>query len=325
MKQSAATEIRNRPRLRRALLQWYDQNCRDLPWRKTRDPYGIWVSEIMLQQTRVAAVIERYERFLKKFPSVRGLASARESTVLAQWSGLGYYHRARNLHAAAKIVTREGRFPQDADAWRALPGIGRYTATAIASIAFNEPVAVLDGNVARVLRRLLGRPLTSAASWQIAESLLDRARPGAFNQAMMELGATICVPRQPPCAACPILAFCRTRGQDHSPTRKPRQRKRHISYELAVSNGSVRMIRRSKNTNLMPGMWELPQCAEAVNENQILFSLKHSITNTDYHVRVVKCLGKSSDTGSWVNVPRVPQLALTGLARKILCKAGIIR
>jgi A/G-specific adenine glycosylase len=325
MKQSTGPEIRNRPRLRRALLQWYDQNRRDLPWRKTRDPYRIWVSEIMLQQTRVAAVIERYERFLKKFPSVHGLAAAREASVLAEWSGLGYYRRARNLHAAAKTVAREGKFPHNAEAWRTLPGIGRYTAAAIASIAFNEPIAALDGNVERVLRRLLGQPLTSAAAWQVAEDLLDRARPGDFNQAIMELGATVCVPGQPLCAGCPIQAFCCTRGRDYSPRRKARQRKRDIAYELATSDGSLHLVRRSKNASLMPGMWELPQCAEAVNENQLLFSLKHSITNTDYHVRVIKCLRKSSDSGSWVNVSRVPQLALTGLARKILCKAGIIR
>src|SRR5216684_42429 len=144
------------PHLRRALLAWYDQNRRNLPWRQTRDPYRIWISEIMLQQTRVAAVIPRYVEFLLRFPSVQKLAAARESSVLAQWSGLGYYRRARNLHAAAKIIVREKIFPQNAEALRALPGIGRYTAAAIASIAFNEPVAVLDGNVERVLQRVLG-------------------------------------------------------------------------------------------------------------------------------------------------------------------------
>src|SRR6266852_1906117 len=139
------------PHLRRALLAWYDQNRRNLPWRQTRDPYRIWTSEIMLQQTRVAAVIPRYKQFLSRFPSVQKLATARESSVLAQWSGLGYYRRARNLHAAAKIIAKEKTLPQPAEAWRALPGIGRYTAAAIASIAFNEAVAVLDGNVERVL------------------------------------------------------------------------------------------------------------------------------------------------------------------------------
>src|ERR1700682_466789 len=152
--------------LRRALLAWYDHNRRDLPWRQSRDPYHIWVSEIMLQQTRVAAVLPRYEKFLRRFPTVQKLASARVTSVLAEWSGLGYYRRARNLHTAAKEIVREraGIFPQDSETWRKLPGIGRYTAAAIASIAFGEPVAVLDGNVDRVLRRLLGRH-SARESW----------------------------------------------------------------------------------------------------------------------------------------------------------------
>src|SRR6476660_8090540 len=140
---SLAIGERSMPQLRRALLAWYDRNQRDLPWRKTRDPYAVWVSEIMLQQTRVGAVLPRYQEFLDRFPTVEKLAAAREASVLAQWSGLGYYRRARNLHAAAKVVAREGKFPKTAEAWRSLPGIGRYTAAAIASIAFQEPVAVL--------------------------------------------------------------------------------------------------------------------------------------------------------------------------------------
>jgi len=325
MKRNAELEIRNHPQFRRALLRWYDQNRRDLPWRKTRDPYRVWVSEVMLQQTRVAAVIAKYERFLKKFPSVQRLSSAREASVLAEWSGLGYYRRARNLRVAAKIVAREGKFPRSAEGWRVLPGIGRYTAAAIASIALDKPVAVLDGNVARVLRRLLGLPITSAAAWRVAQVLLDHARPGDFNQAMMELGATICLPGQPLCTRCPIRAFCCTRGRDQSSRHKPRQRKSSIAYELAVSAGFVRMVRRSRNASLMPGMWELPQCADAINEGQLLFRLNHSITNTDYRVGVIKRAGKSSDDGTWVRLSGVPRLALTGLARKILCKAGIIR
>src|ERR1700737_4857785 len=176
--------------LRRPLLAWYDRNRRDLPWRKTRDPYHIWISEIMLQQTRVAAVLPRYEKFLRRFPTVRKLASARVTSVLTEWSGLGYYRRARNLHAAAKEIVREqaGVLPQTADTWRKLPGIGRYTSAAIASIAFGEPVAVLDGNVARVLRRLLGSN-SERESWNAAQQILDRKRPGDFNQAIMELGA----------------------------------------------------------------------------------------------------------------------------------------
>ena len=196
---------------RRALLRWYDQHRRDLPWRATRDPYRIWLSEIMLQQTRVAAVLEHYRIFLERFPNVQALAAASEEAVLGAWSGLGYYRRARMLHRCAGQIAEQhgGCFPRNAEALLALPGIGRYTAAAIASIAFAEPVAVVDGNVERVLQRLLGIKLTAIdlaapQTWPHAQALLARSRPGDFNQAMMELGATVCVPRAPRCAACPV-------------------------------------------------------------------------------------------------------------------------
>src|SRR5689334_7817852 len=178
------------PEFRRKLLQWYDAHARALPWREDRDPYRVWVSEIMLQQTRVAAVIEHYLEFLRRFPTVQKLAGAREASVLAAWSGLGYYRRARMLHAAAKVVAREraGKFPTTAAGWRELPGIGRYTSAAIASIAFREPIAVVDGNVERVLQRVSGDRLSGEKVWIAAEDVLDRERPGDFNQAMMELG-----------------------------------------------------------------------------------------------------------------------------------------
>src|SRR5450755_2289271 len=195
--------------LRRALLDWYDAHHRDLPWRggpqlpssgncgDRRDPYPIWISEIMLQQTRVAAVLDHYARFLQRFPTVQALASAREQSVLALWSGLGYYHRARRLHQAAKVIARErkGEFPRTAESWRELPGIGRYTAAAIASIAFGEPVAVVDGNVERVLARMFGEPRSGALAWRRAQELLDGLHAGDWNQAMMELGATVCTPQ----------------------------------------------------------------------------------------------------------------------------------
>jgi A/G-specific adenine glycosylase len=196
-------------------LRWYDRNRRDLPWRADRDPYRIWLSEIMLQQTRVSAVVEYYRRFLARFPTVHDLASARLPSVLAAWSGLGYYRRARALHAAAKQIVhdRKGAFPKSAEEWRRLPGIGRYTSAAIASIALDEAVAVVDGNVERVLQRLTGNTLFREEQWTKANALLDRTRPGDFNQAMMELGATICLPRTPLCAACPISSACITRNK----------------------------------------------------------------------------------------------------------------
>ena len=202
-------------RFRGRLLAWYDANKRDLPWRANRDPYSVWVSEIMLQQTRVAAVIDHYRRFMKQFPTVQKLASSREATVLAAWSGLGYYRRARMLRMAAKEIVKlhGGSFPGDSASLRGLPGIGRYTSAAIASIAFGEPIAVVDGNVERVIQRLQGCWLTGEAPWQRAEEFLSRKRPGDFNQAMMELGATICLPANPLCERCPVASCCLTRGK----------------------------------------------------------------------------------------------------------------
>ena len=318
---------RNLPKFRRELLGWYDNQRRDLPWRKTRDPYRVWVSEIMLQQTRVAAVLLRYEQFLRRFPSIQRLAAARQASVLAEWSGLGYYRRARNLHAASKIIARErsGKFPQNAEAWRDLPGIGRYTAAAIASIAFNEPAAVLDGNVERVLRRLLGRVHSPKESWAAAQRLLDCARPGDFNQAMMELGATVCLPGQPRCSECPIARFCRTRGRGASVSRKPRQHKREINCVLAQNKDSILLVRRAANESLMPDMWELPLSTSHNASDEKLFSVRHSITITDFKVSVIRRHGFPPGTGEWIRISRLNVLPLTGLAKKILRRAKIIQ
>jgi A/G-specific adenine glycosylase len=207
---------------RKSLLQWFRKHRRELPWRGTRDPYRVWISEVMLQQTRVAAAIPYYERFLARFPTVQSLAAARESEVLRLWSGLGYYSRARNLHGAAKqMVSRfASHFPATRDEVLALPGVGRYTAAAVLSIAQGAPLAVLDGNVARVLARLgaMRGDLRAPARWRElqgeAQRILAPRQPGDWNQALMELGATVCTPRQPDCGACPLAGFCnaRTRG-----------------------------------------------------------------------------------------------------------------
>jgi A/G-specific adenine glycosylase len=308
------------------LLAWYEAHARDLPWRKTRNPYRVWVSEIMLQQTRVAAVIEHYHEFLRRFPTVQSLAAAHEASVLAAWSGLGYYRRARRLHAAATLVAREygGKFPQTAEGWRELPGIGQYTAAAIASIAFDEPVAVVDGNVDRVLRRLLGMRLTSGQLWCRAEALLDRTRPGDFNQAVMELGATVCTPKAPACVTCPIMAFCATRGEIARLSAPARQKKRNIDYALACGNGSVFLVQRPPNARLMAGMWELPEIEQPANDMTSHFTLRHSITVTDYRVRVWRLPAPAGTDGHWITSDRLNRTALTGLARKILRQAGLI-
>jgi A/G-specific adenine glycosylase len=278
----------------------------------------------MLQQTRVAAVLLHYKKFMQRFPTVQKLAAAPESAVLAQWSGLGYYRRARNLHAAAKVIVnvRSGKFAQTAEAWRSLPGIGRYTAAAIASIASDEPVAVLDGNVERVLGRLLGGVNPSGELWKWAEALLDRTRPGDFNQAMMELGALVCVPSQPRCGDCPIRSYCKTRGLGEKSPAKLRQNKRNVAYSLQRRLGTIRLVQRNEDERLMPGMWELPQSSPS-SEAEQLFSVKHSITTTDYTVNVV--VRGRSEEGKWVRISRLQALPLTGLTRKILRKAAIIQ
>ena len=330
-------------RFRSHLLDWYDTHARDLPWRKDRDPYHVWISEIMLQQTRVAAVIEHYHEFLRRFPTVQKLAAAREASVLAAWSGLGYYRRARMLHAAAKMVAQEhaGQFPATAASLRDLPGIGRYSAAAIASIAFGEPVAVVDGNVERVLDRFFGETLSDEKTWHTAGQLLDPERPGDFNQAMMELGATVCTPRTPSCLACPVVELCATRGERASTAKPARQKKREIHYALDCRKGRVFMVQRARDLRLMPGMWELPETEPPLPPTkkkrasrtgkigsrtaQPSLTLRHSITVTDYTVRVWQMPAPQAIAGNWVTLDKAGTLALTGLARKILRRVAEIR
>jgi A/G-specific adenine glycosylase len=300
-----------------------------LPWRTDRDPYRVWLSEVMLQQTRVAAVIGHYQRFLKRFPTLGKLAAAREASVLAAWSGLGYYRRARMLHAAARVVIKEraGEFPRTSAELRALPGIGRYTAAAIASIAFAEPIAVVDGNVERVITRLLGRPIAAEPLWREAQNLLagdalSLSRPGDFNQAMMELGATLCVPGPPKCLSCPLAAHCATRGELPLPRNGTRAYNRDIAYLLAQRAGQIYLTQRDPSASLMPGMWELPMLPSPNGAHRELFQLRHSITVTNYRVRVFS--GEPPAPGQWFSPNRFATLPLTGLARKILRRAGVI-
>jgi A/G-specific adenine glycosylase len=311
---------------RRSLLRWYDQNLRDLPWRKTRDPYAIWISEIMLQQTRVAAVLEHYRLFLERFPDVQTLAAADEAAVLAAWSGLGYYRRARMMrHCAQQIMAdHNGHFPNTSAALQTLPGIGRYTAAAIASIAFAEPIAVVDGNVERVLQRLDGAVLTSKEMWERAQSQLSLDRPADFNQAMMELGALICTPRQPKCQSCPARKWCVTQGESPRSTRPQTQSKKEIWCTLDHREGRVRLLQRLAKSSLMAGMWELPPAAPAKGRkkrHQPWQTFRHSITTTNYTVNVMKARAAQ---GKWIPVAELSHVPLTGLTRKILRAAGVI-
>ncbi len=320
---TARRSIPSTIQLRHELLAWYDAHQRELPWRESTDPYRVWVSEIMLQQTRVAAVLEHFARFMKRFPTVAALARAREQSVLAIWSGLGYYHRARRMHQAAKVIVRErrGQFPSHFDDWLELPGIGRYTASAIASIAFGEPVAVVDGNVERVLARLDGEALSNGAAWNRAQALLAPKRPGDFNQAMMELGATICTPRSPQCLLCPLVRFCATRGEQPSAKQAPRKRKQLI-YVLVEKAGAVLLVRRASDARLMGSMWEFPQLAEPPTDAAPIARLRHSITDTDYAVSVYRVPELSVASSRWFTPQQWKRAALTGLARKILRKAA---
>jgi len=252
------------------LLAWYDRHRRDLPWRRSRDAWAIWVSEVMLQQTRVETVLPYFERFLARFPTPEALASAPLEEALALWSGLGYYRRARSLHRAAGEVVARGGIPRTAAELAGLPGIGPYTAAAIASIAFDESCPVLDGNVVRVVARRLaedGDPARAATRRRLlaaAAELLDPARPGDANQALMELGATLCRPRAPGCPACPLAAGCRAAAQE-SPEAYPRPRERavprrvrQIAAWVEAGDGRLLIVRRSGEARLLPGLWELP-------------------------------------------------------------------
>lgn len=315
---------RNLGHFRAELLAWYAQHRRDLPWRSRGrgrpQPYRVWVSEVMLQQTRVVAVLEYYKRFLKRFPTLRALAGAKEAEVLAAWSGLGYYRRARMMHAAARQLSLAGgRWPRTASALRELPGIGRYTAAAIASICFSEAAAVVDGNVERVILRLLGRGEGDGSDlWVEAERLLDSQHPGDWNQAMMELGATVCLPKNARCSRCPVYTWCRTRGE-HNVAAPIERRRQHVSLGLVTQGRRVRLVQRPENARLMASMWELPACA--VNGHPPLLVTRHSITNTDYSVRVFR---ETSGGTKWFAREQLRKAALTGLTRKILRRLDYI-
>ena len=290
---------------RRSLLSWYRQHARDLPWRNIRNPYATWLSEIMLQQTRVATVVERYNEFMRRFPTLQALAEAKEEDVLALWSGLGYYRRAHLLHRAAQFVQREfrGKLPRTAHGLRTLPGVGEYTAAAIASIAFGESIAVVDGNVERVLLRILGlaedrsskaRARLSAAAQALVPPPAKRKErsnpPGDHNQAVMELGATICLPRQPLCLECPVMSFCRTRGE-HATAARDKPQSRIVAHLLTLrkrgTGTEVLLLRRPPDAALMPKMLELPPLPlEAADGREPVLRLRHAITNTNYYVQI---------------------------------------
>lgn len=341
--------------LRRRLLAWYDANGRDMPWRRTREPYPVWLSEVMLQQTQVATARPYYDAFISRFPTLASLARARPTDVLAAWAGLGYYRRARHLHEAARTVVREhgGRVPDDPEAFGRLPGVGRYTTGAVLSICFDRPLPVLDGNVARVLSRLYATPDAirdprgAKRLWALAEALVPMRRPGDWNQAMMELGATICTPRAPACGSCPVRAQCRAhrlgRVGEFPPT-APRREPEIVRRAVALIERRGRVLMERREGALLAGLWEPPgvELANRTAPARALSaalarlgvrarlsaagrSVRHTITHRAITAEVWAgaLIGPAPRTARlrWVD-PARPGVPLTALARKLTMQSS---
>jgi A/G-specific adenine glycosylase len=309
----------------RRLLDWFRAHQRDLPWRSSRDPYRIWIAEVMLQQTRIAAVLPYYHRFLKMFPTVESLAHAPQEKVLQLWSGLGYYSRARNLHRAAKEITARygGEFPRTLERALSLPGIGRYTAAAVLSIAYDQPLAVLDGNVARVLARVgaIRGDLRAPRRWQqlaaSAQSHLAPAAPGDWNQALMELGETICTPQIPRCGACPVSRWClaRARGLTREIPR-PRRRRAPVKMRIAAAilrdpRGRTILVRDpgAHDDVLFSRMWQFPAIEVARHAEAELAAHLQEVLNIDCASLRLEPLPSARHGVTFRNITLLPFLA----------------
>jgi A/G-specific adenine glycosylase len=337
--------------LRRNVRDWYRRNRRDLPWRRTRDPYLVWLSEVMLQQTTVKTATPYYEAFAARFPTVGALAAAKEEDVLARWSGLGYYHRARNLRRAARHLQERhrGRFPKSLEEALAVPGVGLYTASAVLSIAYGAPLPVVDGNVRRVLARLFA---LRGPEWRkdgpyynLAEELLDREAPGDWNQALMELGATLCTPRKPACPACPVRAHCRAREAgiaEELPEGRPRPMPVDVTIAAALieRDGRVLLVRRGEG-RLLGRMWELPQTSleskgfpdltRELSERHgletspgpLVVRARHAITFRrirleGYRTRLRRPPPSDPDRFLWATPQQVAEIPVSSMTRKLL-------
>ena len=303
--------------IRAKLIRWYGRAKRDLPWRRTRDPYRIWISEIMLQQTRVAAAKPYYERFLARFPDAAALAEAPEEDVLALWSGLGYYSRARNLQKAARQIESAGAFPATHAAIRELAGVGEYTAAAIASISFGLPHAVVDGNVRRVIARLTNDDQVDARS--VADRLLDRRDPALWNQAVMELGALVCLPRDPRCRECPVARQCAARKagtQNEVPGKRNKPATERLARTLLV-------IRRAGKILLAPsarvkGFWDLLEPFQGARLGDNMGTFAHTITHRHYTFSVRRAGGKAPRECRWFDERELGEIPLATTAKKAL-------
>jgi A/G-specific adenine glycosylase len=344
-------------RLRRELCAWFAREQRDLPWRHSRDPYAIWISEAMLQQTRVEAVVPYFRRFLARFPDVESLAEAREEEVLALWSGLGYYSRARALRAAARelVARHAGRLPRTKEGLLALPGVGPYTAGAVLSIAYSASEPVVDGNVQRVFARLFaleaasGSPALVQRCWELAAELVpphgDALDPGQWNQALMELGARVCTARAPACGACPVRNECRahaTRRVEELPRPKARRAPVTVELEIAVVRRAdgCWLLERRPPTGRMAGLFEFPtrervegggkarlwptQFDYALTLAESMFVLTHAITHHRIRANVHSARSNATElpAAHWAERSELATLALTGLARKVVRGLG---
>lgn len=337
---------------RRKLLAWFDQQQRDLPWRKSRDPYPVWISEIMLQQTRVDTARPYFERFIQAFPSVEDLASAEVEAVLSQWSGLGYYQRARRLHAAARQIVAGGEgFPSSFAGWLRLPGVGPYTAAAISSIVLSLREPAIDGNVMRVVGRLLAleedpRKKSGYRAVQTeARTLLDLQRPGDSNQAIMEIGATLCLPRRPRCSKCPLEQDClaAAAGEPESypvTGRKAPMVRQQRQLAVVESQGRVLLFRRPADSARLAGLWEFPWIDGGSHEppesalgqryggqwkvESPRGRVNHSVTNRSFQIEVVEASLTSEDEvaegpeAGWFSRSDLAGLPVTGLVGKVL-------
>lgn len=343
------------PAARRALAQtlvrWFRRGHRDLPWRRSRDPYAVWISEVMLQQTRVDVVVPYFERFLARFPGVTALAAAPLDDVLTGWAGLGYYRRARQLHAAATVIVREhaGCLPTGDAALRALPGIGRYTAGAIRSIAYGERAPVVDGNVGRVLSRLFALPggpgeaAWERSLWTLATDLVPAADPSAFNQGLMELGATVCTRHSPRCGACPLARFCRARaGGRPGAYPRPKARPNVVRVErwawvcAREKDGALLMRRRGEDEH-NAGQWEVPLLAPIAggppDGARHLGVFRHGILATDYRIEawaLAAAAARRAAAGAfagtrWWARDDLPARPVTTITRKVLALLEVRR
>ena len=341
--------------LRRWLLRWYRREARDLPWRRGKDPYAVWVSEVMLQQTRVDVATPYYLRWMERFPTVRALAEAEEEEVLQAWAGLGYYSRARNLHAAAKVVAAHG-MPDTAAGLRELPGVGDYTAGAIASIAFGERVPAVDGNVVRVLARLhawpgsASSPALKAKVGKAAAMLVPAGAAGDWNQALMDLGATVCTPRNPRCGSCPVAELCAARAQGlqgriPAPKAAAAVAVERRAFAVVRRQGRVLLVRNPAR-GLLAGLWSLPggeaerPLADLVLEQSgvavrlqagaAVADARHQFSHRTWEMAVHlaepvggSALGAGTSETAWVHERDLPSQALPSAMRTALAVAGV--